>query len=482
MEFVIFNTITRKKEIFVPIIPGKVGIYSCGPTVYSEQHMGNMRAVFVVDLLKNALRFVGGYETLHVMNVTDVGHLTGDNDGDADHGEDRMEKGARKEGITAWDVAEKYLAVYMQDLATLRIDSFTVMPKATAHIDEQIAMIQELESKGYTYVIEGDGVYMDTSKIENYDVLVGKKHMEGIEQWARVDDAGKKNPTDFALWKFNVTGKKRDMEWESPWWIGFPGWHIECSAMSMKYLGNHIDIHTGWVEHIPVHHTNEIAQSECSHWHHPWVNYRMHYQHLMMNGKKLAKSDGNVAFVREIRERGFSGEDLRLFFMQAHYRSFQDFTWEWLEAARTTRHNIIKKIAGAVGDRIVTLYGLQMEDMNDIVYTQLIEPLIDDLDTPQLLARVQKMLGVANDDIIKALLLLDHEVLKLGLYEWVVKLIDDEAMTVNVPADIRSLADERWAAKAEKNRLRADQLREELAHKGWVMKDGQDGYTLAVSA
>lgn len=182
MEFVIFNTITRKKEIFVPIIPGKVGIYSCGPTVYSEQHMGNMRAVFVVDLLKNALRFVGGYETLHVMNVTDVGHLTGDNDGDADHGEDRMEKGARKEGITAWDVAEKYLAVYMQDLATLRIDPFTVMPKATAHIDEQIAMIQELESKGYTYVIEGDGVYMDTSKIENYDVLVGKKHMEGIEQ------------------------------------------------------------------------------------------------------------------------------------------------------------------------------------------------------------------------------------------------------------------------------------------------------------
>lgn len=205
MDIFLQNTLTRQKERFVPIDPSLVTIYSCGPTVYSRQHLGNLRSAFLVDLYKNVIKYLGGYPVKHVMNITDVGHLTGDNDGDADHGEDRMEKGARKEGLTARDVAQKYTALYLEDLSLLRIDPFEVMPRATDHIAQQIDMVKKLESKGYTYRIEGDGIYMDTGKVTDYGKLIGTKHLEGLEQGARIDDAGKRNPTDFALRKFNVT-------------------------------------------------------------------------------------------------------------------------------------------------------------------------------------------------------------------------------------------------------------------------------------
>lgn len=476
MELYIYNTLTRQKELFVPSEPWKVKIYSCGPTVYSTQHLGNLRAVFLIDLLKNTIKYIMWYETTHVMNITDVWHLTWDNEWDADHGEDRMEKWARKEWLTARDVAKKYTDIYMNDLSELRIDAFDTMPKATDHIAEQIAMIQELETKWYTYIIPNDGVYMDTSKVSNYGALIGKKHLEWLEQWARIEDAGKRNMTDFALWKFNITGKKRDMEWESPWWIWFPGWHIECSAMSMKYLGNTIDIHTGWIEHIPIHHTNEIAQSECSHGHNPWVKYRWHYQHLMMNGKKLAKSEGNVAYMSEVLEKWYTWEDLRYFYFQAQYNNFQDFTWEGLEAAKTTRHNIIRKIAAYIGERIVDFYDVQKEDLNDILYHQLVMPLVDDIDTPKLLAHLQKALGNINDEVLKILLYLDKILLKIGLYEWVDALV--QAPVSEIPADIQALAQSRRDAKKAWDFALADAIRKQLLAEWRAIEDAKEWFSV----
>jgi cysteinyl-tRNA synthetase len=444
----IHNTLTHQLEIFVPNNPDLVTIYSCGPTVYSRQHLWNLRAAYFVDLLKNVLKHLCKLPVKHVMNITDVGHLTWDNEGDADHGEDRMEKWARQQGTTAREVAQKFTTIYEEDLRLLRIDPFEVMPKATDHIAEQIAMVQELENTWYTYIIPDDGVYMDTSKIDGsttspYGVLMGEKHLAGLEHGARIADSGKRNPTDFALWKFNTTGKKRDMEWESPWWIGFPGWHIECSAMSMKYLGTHIDIHTGGMEHIAVHHTNEIAQSECSHAHVPRVNYRVHYQWLMMNGKKIAKSDGNVAFLNEVIDNGYSPEDMRYFYLQAHYRSFQDFTRDALEEAKRARAGLIKKIAG----------GLTPTPEQE---QEIVETLLDDLNTWWALGKLHSY-GCPK--------WLDDTVFKLNLFAKV------EQVPLVVPDEIQLLASQRREAKQAKDFAKADALRKEIESAGWKLLD-----------
>lgn len=464
MQITLYNTMSRTLEPFVPVNPELVTIYSCGPTVYSRQHLGNLRSAFLVDLYKNVIKYVGWYEVKQVMNITDVGHLTWDNEGDADHGEDRMEKGARQQGITARDVAEKFTNIYLEDLALLKIDQFDVMPRATDHIAEQISMVQELEAKGYTYIIAWDGVYMDTSKVTDYGKLIGKKHMEGLEQGARIDDAGKRNATDFALWKFNITGKKRDMERESPRGIGFPGWHIECSAMSIKYLGDHIDIHTGGMEHIAIHHTNEICQSECSHAHTPWVNYRVHNQRLMMNGKKIAKSDGNVAFMNEVIEHGFSPEDLRYFYLQAHYRSFQDFTREGLEAASKAR----RKLKNAVGSHICDRW-INHEIQSDLGQ-KVTAYLANDFDAPKAIAALHEAKGEWSDDEIADIVYLDENILKLGLFD------QDEIITV--PQEIQDIAEKRRQAKLARDRALADQLREELTVAWWAMQDGKESYEI----
>lgn len=446
----LYNTLSRSIETFAPIDPTNVKIYSCGPTVYSRQHLWNLRAAYFVDLLKNTIRHICGYPVTHVMNITDVWHLTWDNEWDADHGEDRMEKWARQQGVTARDVAKKFTDIYNEDLTLLHIDPFEYMPKATDHIAEQIAMVKELENKGYTYIIPWDWVYMDTSKVENYGVLTNKKHLENIESWSRVEDAGKKNPTDFALWKFNISWKKRDMERESPWWVGFPWRHIECSAMSMKYLGDRMDIHTWWMEHIAIHHTNEIVQSECSHGHTPWVNYRVHYQRLMMNGKKIAKSDGNVAFLNEVIEKWYAPEDLRYFYLQAHYRSFQDFTWEGLEAARKGRLKLKKN----------------SQNNQTISYEQknkILESLLDDLNTVKMLSDIHTI-GCRKE--------LDNQILKLWLFDI------QEQEIIEIPSEIQQLADQRWQAKQDKNRSLADELRDKLKEYWWEMKDSKESYEL----
>ena len=266
------------------------------------------------------------------------------------------------------------------------------------------------------------------------------------------------------------------MEWESPRWVGFPWWHIECSAMWMKYLGEHIDIHTWWVEHIPVHHTNEIAQAECSHANHPWVNYRRHYQHLMMNGKKLSKSDWNVAFVREALEKWYTGEDLRYFYFQAQYSSFQDFTWDWLTAAKTSRENMIRKIYAYIWERIVDFYDVEQEDLNDILYHQLVLPLLDDVETPKFLAGIQKAVGNINDEVLKIVLYLDKTIMKLGLYEAVDALRNTSMQ--EVPLDIQTLAQQRRDAKKAKDFLKADDIRKQLITMWWEIVDTKDSFSI----
>ena len=434
--FKIYNTLSRSVQEFVPIDPNNVRIYSCGPTVYGAPHIGNMRKYVLDDLLKNTLKYICWYHTTHVVNITDVGHLTDD----GDHGEDKMEKWARREWLTARDVAKRYEEIFHDNCRALLLDPFDITPRATEHITEQIDMVKQLEEKWYTYIIPDDGVYMDTSKVENYAVLVGQKHIDWLDQWARIEDNGKKNITDFALRKFNTTGNKRDMERESPWWIGFPGWHIECSAMSIKYLGNHFDIHTGGIDHIPIHHTNEIAQSQCSCADTPWVNYRVHYQFLNIDGKKISKSVGNVITLDEIFERGYSAEDLRYFYFQANYRSFQDFTRESLEAASKGR----KK--------------LKLISNDNYPRDEVVAPLLDDLNTPIFLANIQKY-GISE---------------RLNT---IYKLYKPEEI-IEIPSDIQQLADQRRQAKLSKDRTTADSLKKEIIAAWWNIKDNKDNYDI----
>lgn len=445
MTLKLYNTLSRSLEEFIPINPDNVRIYSCGPTVYGAPHLGNMRKYFIDDLLKNTLKNICAYHTTHVVNITDVGHLTGENEGDADHGEDKMEKWARREWLTARDVAKKYEALFHENCRALLLDPFDITPRATDHIEEQIQMIQALEKNGYTYSIPGDGIYMDTKHIAKYGELMGehyKEHIAWLQWWARVDDEGKRNITDFALWKFNITGKKRDMERESPRWIGFPGRHIECSAMSIKYLGTHFDIHTGGIDHIPVHHTNEIVQSECSIAEHPWVNYRVHYQFLNINGEKISKSLGNVITLQDVFDRWYTAHDLRYFFLQAHYRSFQDFTRENLEAASKWR----KK--------------LKLVSDEWYPYEEVIKPLLDDLNSSAFLAQLHKH-GISEKF---------NSIYKIYAHE--------QGEIITLPENIKRLAAERRQAKSDKDYARADALRIELSNLWWESVDNKDGYVL----
>ncbi len=438
-QFGIYNTLGRKLEIFEPIDPRLVTIYSCGPTVYSEPHIGNMRYFYFCGTLRKVLEDIVWYKVKHIMNITDVWHLVSDED----DGEDKMEKWARREGITAWDIAEKYTNSFLHILEEFDI-SFNLNPKATDHITEQIDMIKILESKWYTYTIKNDGIYFDTSKMWDYGILVWKKHIEGLLSWSRVEDTGKKNITDFALWKFNTTWKKRDMEWESPWWVGFPWWHIECSAMSIKYLWVEFDIHTWWIDHIPVHHTNEIAQSECSIAYKPRVHYWMHTQFLNSDWKKISKSLGNGYILADIFDKWYSISDLKYFFFQAHYRSFQDFTWDGLEAAKK-------------GRKWLKLVSDEWYPYDDVVV-----PLLKDLNTPIFLANLHRY-GISY---------------RLNNIFWLIRWDEDSQTIINIPDNIKILAQKRREAKLSKNWNLADSLRLKIERAWYKMLDGKDGFEI----
>ena len=340
MPLKLFNTMTRQKETFKPIKDMKVGLYTCGPTVYDYPHIGNMRAYVWEDLLKRVLIF-NKFKVKHVMNITDVGHLTSDED----TGEDKMEVGAKREHKSAWEIADYYTKVFFEHSKMLNIIKPDVVPKATDHIMEQAELIRKLQKKKYTYTI-ADGIYFDTSKLKDYGKLA-KLDIEGLKAGARVEMAeGKKNPTDFALWKFSPRGQKRQMEWEMPFGKGFPGWHIECSAMSMKYLGETFDIHAGGVDHIPVHHTNEIAQSEAATGK-LFVKYWLHCAHMIVDGQKMSKSLGNYYTVSDIVKKGYNPMAIRYLYINSHYRDQLNFTFQSLDAAQRTLegiHNFIRRL------------------------------------------------------------------------------------------------------------------------------------------
>lgn len=455
MSLQLYDTWTRSVREFSSLKPEEVGLYTCGPTVYDYQHIGNYRTFLFEDGLKRVLR-LNGYRVNHVMNITDVGHLVSD----ADDGEDKMEKGSRRTGKTAWDIAALYTESFVSDLKSLGIDFPTTLCKATDNIPEQIAFVQEIEKKGYTYRTS-DGVYFDTAKQSSYGYL-GRLDIAGLQAGARVDLGEKKNPTDYALWKFSKPEDQRQMEWDSPWGRGFPGWHIECSAMAHKYLGAYFDIHCGGEDHITVHHPNEISQTEAAYGTR-LANFWMHGYFILLNSSKMSKSSGEFLRVQLLIDKGYDPIAYRYLCLTAHYRSQLTFSWDALDAAATALERL--------RNNVFTL-GVPADTPDAGFVSRFMEKLNDDLNFPQALALVFEALkSELPPNVKKATLLKMDEALGLGLAGWVPKVLD-------VPANVRSVADARWAARNTKDWAEADRLRGELTVLGWSMKDGKDAYTL----
>ena len=451
----LYNTLPHRTEEFKPIKRGRVGLYTCGPTVYNYAHIGNLRTYVFEDILKRVLKF-NGYKVKHVMNITDVGHLTSD----ADEGEDKMEKGARREGKTAWEIAEFYTKAFKADLAALNIVEPDIWCKATDHIKDQISLIKKLEKKGFAYHTL-DGIYFDTSKLSDYGKLANLKNQE-LRAGALVDIGDKKNITDFALWKLSPPLVKRQMEWESPWGVGFPGWHIECSAMSVKYLGQPFDIHCGGIDHIPVHHTNEIAQSEAANGK-PLANYWMHGEFLLINDGKMAKSEDNFITMETLKARGVSPLAYRYFLLQAHYRKQLNFSWEALQAAQEGLSHLYRTAALLEKTKII----IDDKMIND----KFLDAINDDLNLPQVLALTWKVL--ANQQINYSTLVKFDEVLGLNIKEQGVR--SKEKASADIPVAVKQLISDRDAARAQKNWEKSDELRGELEKLGYEVKDTKDG-------
>lgn len=457
-ELFLFNTLGRKKEKFVPIAAGKVGLYTCGPTVYHYAHIGNLRTYIFEDILVRTLRYAG-YEVNHVMNITDVGHLVGD----GDEGEDKMEAGSRRTGKSAWDIAAFYTKVFFDDLAKLNITIPKIIPKATDHIPEMIHMVQVLEQKGIAYRTS-DGMYYDTSKFPHYPDLA-KLDIKNLEAGKRVEMGEKKNSTDFALWKFSPEKGKRQMEWDSPWGKGFPGWHIECSAMSRKYLGDTFDIHCGGIDHIPVHHTNEIAQSEaCTG--KPYVHYWMHGEFLNEDSGKMSKSKGEFLTLNVLEKEGFSPLDYRFLLLQAHYRSNINFHFEALKSAQAGLHNIRLKMQ-ALKD-ITPASALSAA--GEILVKKFEVAIFDDLNAPEALA---VFFAALRDHALpeaerKKILLQFDSILGLDLE----KMMHRQDI---IPAEIQALVAARDEARKNKDWTGSDRLRDELQVKGYKVEDSPKG-------
>lgn len=458
------NTASAKTEQFIPISDDVVTLYTCGPTVYSEPLIGNWVTYLRWDLLVRTLR-ANNYAVNRVMNITDVGHLTSD----ADEGEDKMEKGARQEGVTAWEVAERYTNRFLEGMTALNLLPPETLSKATEHIQEQIALIQQLEVGGHTYVID-DGVYFDTATFPSY-ANFAHLDLEAMKAGARVEfNSQKHNPSDFALWKFSPKDQKRDMEWESPWGKGFPGWHIECSAMAIKYLGETLDIHTGGIDHIPVHHTNEIAQSEAATGKR-FANYWLHANFLLVNGTKISKSLENGFTLADLGEKGFTPLDFRMFVLQSHYRTESNFTWENLEAAANRLHHwkAVACLRHQVAPSSNSDGGSQLLAASHAA----LEALCDDLNSPLALAHFDKAFDelerkdkstIDASSIESALATADD---LLGL-----KLLDT---TPDISDELKQVLIERERARELRDWERSDALRVQLAEGGIGLDDTPSG-------
>lgn len=445
----LFDTYQRKKRLFVSIKPGKVKIYTCGPTVYDYPHIGNLRAYIVADVLRNTLEF-NGYKVKQVINITDVGHLTSD----TDSGEDKMELSARKQKRSAFEIAELYAGIFKQNLLALNITPPSVWSKATDHINEQITLIQRLEKAGYTY-LTSDGVYFDTSQLSNYGHLA-RLDVEGIKPGTRVDIGEKRNPTDFALWKFSPKDRKRQMEWQSPWGIGFPGWHIECSAMAMKYLGETIDIHTGGVDHIPVHHTNEIAQSEAA-TAKQFVRYWTHVAFLTVNGKKMAKSEHNFVTLQDIMDRGYDPLAFRYLVLTSHYRAGLNFTWPNLQGAQKALLSLREKISSLENKKA-------FPDKKQI--REFKRRINNDLNTPQVIALLWEIVDSPLTPQKKAAILEFDKVLRLNL---------GYPPSGEIPEEIKKLVQKRECLRENKKWEESDRVRQKIIKKGYEVRDTSAG-------
>lgn len=453
----LYNTLSRKLEVFKPIKKGFVGIYTCGPTVYQYAHIGNLRTYIFEDILVRVLKYTG-FKVKRVMNITDVGHLTSD----ADAGEDKMELGARREGKTAGEIASFYTAAFKNDMKQLKLLQPDVWCRATDHIKEQIALVNSLEKKGFTYTIPDDGIYYDPSKFKDYAKL-GRLNLKGMKAGARVAVAeGKRSPADFALWKFSPKEKKRQMEWKSPWGIGFPGWHIECSAMSMKYLGRHFDIHCGGVDHIQIHHTNEIAQSEALTGK-KWVNYWLHAEFLLLDEAKMAKTGEHFITLQTLVEKGFPPLAYRYFCLGAHYRTKLNFSWEALDAA--------KNACARLQEHAIKIFKAKPEkgSIFDAHRKRFLDAINKDLDMPVAMAILWEI--VRNNKIsngVKHSLLLDFDKV-LGID------IGKQPKKEKLPNEVIKLMKERDEARRSKNWPVADSIRQKLQDMGYVVEDAAEG-------
>lgn len=465
----IFNSLSREIEEFVPIKKGKVGMYTCGPTIYDRKQIGNFRTYTMSDLLYRTLKYLG-YDVNYIMNFTDVGHLTGDNSGDADTGVDRLVKAALRERKTAWDVAKEYEQMFLEDFDKLNLSRPNKFVKATDHISEQIGLIQRLEDKGLAYKI-ADGMYFDTKA---YEETTGFKYgelsdLDQILEGARIEPAaGKRSPRDFALWKFSPKNEKRDMEWESPWGVGFPGWHIECSAMAMKYLGEQLDVHAGGLDLKSTHHPNEIAQSQGATGKR-FVKYWVHGELLMVDGERMATSKGNNYKVPDILEKGFSALALRYLYLTVHYRSPINFTWSSLAAAQSALDKIyefVRKAKNQTAAR-VELSKEKLKKLDDF-RQRFLDAVNNDLNFPQGLAVLWEMLKSNVPDYDKLDLLLDwDQVLGLDLA--------NVQNNLDVPEEVKRLAGTRESLRKAGKYVEADNIRMQIEKLGWEVKDTNAG-------
>jgi cysteinyl-tRNA synthetase len=461
MELKLWNTMGRQLQTFVPLVPGQVGMYCCGLTVYDFAHVGNLRTYIFEDLLRKTFEYFG-YKVRHVMNVTDVGHLTDD----ADDGEDKMVKGAREKGKTVWEIADFYTKAFFRDFSLVRCAMPSVVCKATEHIPEMLALIEKLEQGGHTYATGGN-VFFDIGTFPGYGRLA-LLDQQDLRAGARISvDEGKKNPADFALWFTKGKYEHQTMLWDSKWGRGYPGWHIECSAMSMKYLGERFDVHCGGIDHVPVHHTNEIAQSEAATGH-DWVNYWVHGEWLLMGKEKMAKSAGNFTTLSSLTEKGYHPLDFRYFCLGAHYRTQLAFTVESLDAARSARSTLGEKMAALAA---ASPNGPADPQGRAAEYLAAFEQhAADDLNMPRCLADLWTLLrdnDVPAAEKLGAALRMDR-ILDLGLG-------DAKQGEVSLDADERALIAERETARKERNWKRADEIRAALAARGLELQDSAQG-------
>jgi cysteinyl-tRNA synthetase len=471
MAFTFFNTLGRTKQVFKPLQDGKVGFYGCGPTVYNYAHIGNLRAYVLHDILVRSLRRAG-FDVNHVMNITDVGHLSDD----ADDGDDKMVKSAEERGKTVLEIADFYTKAFFNDTDRMNITRPTVVCKATEHIAEMIALIQRIEKNGFTY-FAGGNLYFDISRFPSYGELALLR-MDDLKAGARIEqDENKRNPHDFVLWFTKSKFENQALVWESPWGRGYPGWHIECSAMSMKYLSETFDIHAGGIDHIPIHHTNEIAQSEAATGKHPWVSYWLHNEFLVMDKGKMSKSSGGFLTLQSLVDEGYDPLDYRYFLLGGHYRSQLQFSFESLKGAKNSRKSLVDKVL-ALSDKTGGDLPASGDNWGEAAsYMEAFNTAIeDDLSTPRALAELWGLLKDCppSPQALAAVFDMDR-VLGLGLEDACKD--TKNAGNDEISHEIEELIAKRAEAKKAKDFKAADEIRQNLKNRGIILEDSPTGTT-----